>query len=83
MWYVLFGGGGEDVLIPIAVYSVYIRGPPIQKFGDGTDCKAGTTKERPRGCGLTLRYYGTGFLTIWIFCGVKLPIGSKNSTTYY
>ena len=46
MWYVLFGGGGEDVLIPIAVYSVYIRGPPIQKFGDGTDCKAGTTKER-------------------------------------
>jgi hypothetical protein len=33
------------------VYSVYIRGPPIQKFGDGTDFKAGTTKERLRGRG--------------------------------
>jgi hypothetical protein len=49
MWCVLFGGGGEDVLIPIEVYSVYIRGPPIQKFGDGTDHKVGITKERPRG----------------------------------
>jgi hypothetical protein len=28
----LFSGGGEDVLIPIGLYSVYIRGPPIQKF---------------------------------------------------
>jgi hypothetical protein len=33
MWCVLFGGGGEDVLMPIEVYSVYIRGPPIQNFG--------------------------------------------------
>jgi hypothetical protein len=53
MWCVLFGGGGEDVLIPIEVYSVYIRGPSIQKFGDGIDRKAGTIKERPRGCALT------------------------------
>jgi hypothetical protein len=51
MWCMLFGGGGEDVLISIEVYSDYIRGPPIQKFGDGTDLKAGTTKERPRGRG--------------------------------
>ncbi len=49
MWCMLFGGGGEDVLIPIEVYSVYIRGPPIQKIGVGTDRKAGKTKERPRG----------------------------------
>jgi hypothetical protein len=34
MWCVLFGGGGEDVLSSIEVYSVYIRGPPIQKIGD-------------------------------------------------
>ncbi len=39
--------GGEDVLIPVEVYSIYIQGPSIQKFGDGTDLKAGTTKERP------------------------------------
>ncbi len=38
---VLFGGGEEE-LIPIEVYSVYIRGPLIQKFGDGTDLWAGT-----------------------------------------
>ena len=42
MWCVLFGGGGEDVLIPIEVYSVYTRGPLIQKFEDGTDRKTGT-----------------------------------------
>ena len=29
------------------VYSVYIQGPPTIKFGDGTDLKAGTMKERP------------------------------------
>ena len=33
MWYVLFGGGGEDVLIPIEVYSVYIQGSPYKKLG--------------------------------------------------
>jgi hypothetical protein len=32
MWCVLFGGGGEDVLIPIEVYSVYIRGPPYKNL---------------------------------------------------
>ena len=33
------------------VYSVYIRGLPIQKFGDGVDLKVkvGTMKERPGG----------------------------------
>jgi hypothetical protein len=52
MWCVLYGGGEEDVIsIPIEIYSVYIQGLPIQKFGNGTDCKAGNTKERPRGCG--------------------------------
>ena len=45
----LFGGGGEDVLIPIEVYIIYIQGPPIQKFGDGTHLWVGTTEERPRG----------------------------------
>ena len=49
MWRVLFGGGGEDVLIAIEVYSVYIRGPPIQQFGYVTDLWVGTTEERPRG----------------------------------
>ena len=53
MWCVLFGGGGEDVLIPIEVYIIYIRGPPIQKFGGGTDLWAGTTEERPIGRSLT------------------------------
>ncbi len=33
MWCVLFGGGGEDVLIPIEVYSVYIQGSPYKKLG--------------------------------------------------
>ena len=47
----LFGGGGEDVLIAIEVYSVYIRGPPIQQFGYVTDLWVGTTEERPRGRG--------------------------------
>jgi hypothetical protein len=45
----LFGGGGEDVLIPIEVYIIYIQGPPIQKFGGGTHLWVGTTEERPRG----------------------------------
>ena len=49
MWCVLFGDGGEDVLIPIEVYLVYIQGPLIQKFGEGTDLWAGTTEERLRG----------------------------------
>ena len=48
-WCVLFGDGGEDVLIPFEVYLVYIGGPTIQKFGDGTDLWVGTTEERPRG----------------------------------
>ena len=30
---VLFGSVGVDILIPIEVYSVYIRGPPIQSLG--------------------------------------------------
>jgi hypothetical protein len=33
---------GRDCLI-------YIQGPPIQKFGDGTGIWAGTTEERSRG----------------------------------
>ena len=52
MWCVLFGGGGEDLLIPIEVYSVYIQGPQIHKFGDGTDLWVGTTEERPKGRGV-------------------------------
>ena len=48
MWCVIFGDGGEFVLIPIEVYIIYIQGPPIQKFEDGTDFWAGTTEERPR-----------------------------------
>ena len=51
MWCVLSGGGGEDVIIPIEVYIIYIREPPIQKSGDKTDLWAGTTEERPRGHG--------------------------------
>ncbi len=44
----LFGDGGEDVLIPIEVCLFYIQGPPIQKFGEGTDLWVGTTGETQR-----------------------------------
>ena len=45
------GGKGDQICINSynEVYSVYIRGSPIQNFGNGTDLKLGTTKERPRG----------------------------------
>ena len=48
---VLIAGIRGSTLIPIEVYLVYIQGPPIQKFGEGTDLWAGTTEERPRGRG--------------------------------
>ena len=38
-----------DAPVRIEVYSVYIRGPPIPKIGDGAKLKAGTMKERLRG----------------------------------
>ena len=56
LWYNFYSRNstGQELFDPagtlIAVnLLIYIQGPPIQKFGDGTGLWAGTTEERPRG----------------------------------
>ena len=57
------------------VYLVYIRGPPIQNFGDGTDLKVGTTNKRPRGRGDTA--------TLAIRCTLLYARGLTRSIAYH